>query len=497
MGNSSMTLAIVLVYLAIITGIIIWTGTKAKKTYKDFALGGNDIPWLVVAGTMFATTVGGGTMIGYVGNYKALGLQWMWVPTTGFCLGMVLAGFVLAPRLRALNQVTTGDMLGIRYGNTAKMIASGLNCLGEIAVVVSMSSSFATMAGGYLGLNYDAALIGGIIIFYISATLGGLKGVAWTDAIQAIIIFFTVVIVAVLSWGSLQQAGGFAAIPANLMDPFAENMNWLTMSGNIISALLMSVCMQSLFIQRINATKSASDAKKATLFNAVMCGAFMVFGIGLIGVTASITTPPEASGNNVITAILADMPTILGALYASSIIAAVLTTANSMLLSCSMCIVRDFMGVVKPELKNDDKKQLLYSKVIMAVVAILSIFVVKAAPSIMSWILMVYTIIGCLAFPLYYGLMSKKPTPLSGVLGLAMGGGVAIIWEALNMFKARPEALANVHAVWFGLLFGIIGCFIGNFSSKKSTPEQLAAVDAFSKGIAYDDAVAQLHASSK
>ncbi|MBQ4539512.1 MAG: hypothetical protein II995_07905, partial [Oscillospiraceae bacterium] len=112
MGNSSMTLAIVLVYLAIITGIIIWTGTKAKKTYKDFALGGNDIPWLVVAGTMFATTVGGGTMIGYVGNYKALGLQWMWVPTTGFCLGMVLAGFVLAPRLRALNQVTTGDMLG-------------------------------------------------------------------------------------------------------------------------------------------------------------------------------------------------------------------------------------------------------------------------------------------------------------------------------------------------------------------------------------------------
>ena len=91
-------------------------------------------------------------------------------------------------------------------------------------------------------------------------------------------------------------------------------------------ALLMSVCMQSLFIQRINATKSAGDAKKATLFNAVMCGVFMVFGVGVIGITASVTTPADVSGNNVITAILSGMPTILGALYASSIIAAVLAS---------------------------------------------------------------------------------------------------------------------------------------------------------------------------
>lgn len=492
MGNSMMTLVIVLAYLVGILAIIVWTGSRAKKTYQDFALGDHSIPWFVVAGTMFATTVGGGTMIGYVGNYKDLGLQWAWVPLTGFSVGMLLAGFVLSPRLRALDQVTTGDMLGIRYGNGAKMLASGLNCLGEIAVVISMSSSFATMANGYLGINYDFALVAGILIFYTTAVMGGLKGVAWTDAIQAIVIFFTVAIVAVLSFNHLQAAGGLSAVPENLLDPFAQNISWLTMSGNIISCLLMSICMQSLFIQRINATKTANDAKKATLFNAVACGLFMVIGVGIIGISASVTTGPDATGNNVVTAVLAEMPTILGALYAAAIIAAVLTTANSMLLSCSICVVRDFMGVMNPELKSNDKKQLLYSKVIMAVIAVVAALVVKVAPSIMTWILMVYTIIGSLAFPLYYGLLSKKATPLSGVLGVAMGGGVAIVWEALNMFGARPAALADIHAVWFGLAFGILGCMLGKLSSKKSSPEQLAAVDAFARSISYNEALQQI-----
>ena len=92
MGSTTLSTVIVVIYLLVIIGIIVWTGKKASKTYKDFALGGNDIPWPVIAGTMFASTVGGGTMIGYVGNYKAYGMQWGMVPLLCFFLACYMQG---------------------------------------------------------------------------------------------------------------------------------------------------------------------------------------------------------------------------------------------------------------------------------------------------------------------------------------------------------------------------------------------------------------------
>ena len=491
MSSTTLSTIIVVIYLCVIIGIIIWTGKSSEKTYKGFALGGGDIPWYVVAGTMFASTVGGGTMIGYVGNYKAYGFQWGLVPLVSFVFIPVFAGLYLAPRVKKLGQFTTGDMIGMRYGKAARYIAAGLNAIGEAAVVISMTSSFASMVNGYLGINKEVAIIVGLILFYISATMGGLKGVAWTDAIQACVIFVTVVVVAILCISPFNEAGGFDAIPANFLNPLEGSCNWWTMSGNILSCVLMMVCMQSLFTQRVNACKSPEDAKKATLFGNWACALFMIFGIGFIGVSAIITTDADVTGNSVVTAMLAKMPTVVGALYAAAIIAAVLTTANSMLLSSSMCVVRDFIGMAKPEIKNDDKKQINYSKIVMAVICVLAYFIVKVVPSIMTWILMTYTIIGCLAFPLYFGLMSKKATPLSGVLGLGLGGGVGLLWEILNLFGARPF-LTNVHAIWFGLVFGIIGCLLGTLSSKKSTKEQLAAVDAFKKNVEYSKVLADL-----
>lgn len=485
MSSTTLSSIIVVIYLCVIIGIIIWTGKSSEKTYKGFALGGGDIPWYVVAGTMFASTVGGGTMIGYVGNYKAFGAQWGLVPVAAFIFMPILAGYYLAPRLKKLEQYTTGDMLGIRYGKASRYIAAGLNALGEAAVVISMTASFASMVNGYLGLNKEVAIIVGLILFYISASMGGLKGVAWTDAIQALVIFVTVVIVAVLCIGPFKSAGGFAAIPANLLNPLTGGCNWWTMSGNILSCILMMICMQSLFVQRVNACKSPEDAKKATLFGNWACAAFMIFGIGFIGLASILITDADATGNSVVTSVLAKMPTIVGAFYASAIIAAVLTTANSMLLSSSMCIVRDFVAIADPSIKENDKKQINISKIIMVVICVLAYFIVKVVPTIMTWILMTYTIIGCLAFPLYFGLMSKKATPLSGVLGLALGGGAGLGWEILNLFHARPAALANIHAIWFGLIFGIVGCLLGLLSKKKSTPEQLAAVDAFTKNVTY------------
>ena len=125
-------LAIVIAYLIVITAIIFWSGKKVKN-YHDFALGGGAMPWYVITGTMFASTVGGATMIGYVGSFKTVGLQWAIVPFVGNLIGAMVAGLFFAERLKNLNQYTLADMFKIRFGNKARVIAAILNCLGEFA----------------------------------------------------------------------------------------------------------------------------------------------------------------------------------------------------------------------------------------------------------------------------------------------------------------------------------------------------------------------------
>lgn len=477
-------LLIVLAYLAVITGIILYTGRKVK-TYHDFALGGGSMPWYAIAGTMFASTVGGATMIGYVGSFKTLGLQWALLSIASFLFGTLIIGLFFAERLKNLNQYTVADIFKLRYGNKARMVAALLNCIGEFAVVASMMASFGTMVNGYIGVDNRIAMLLGVVIFYFTATGGGFKGVAWTDTIQSVIIFVTVSIVAVISFGRLQAAGGFAVLPANLLDPFAENMPWLTMGGTIVSGIMMGYVNQSLLIQRVNASRDPSEAKKAALVNAFVCCVFTVVCVGTIGLAANVITGPEVTGNNVITAVLATMNPVLGAFYAAAILAAVLTTANSLLLSCSMTFVRDFLPCIK---EINEEQQMRYSKVFILCAAIMSFVVVQFMSGVLAWILITYTILSCLCIPLYAGLFSKKITPTSGFLSLALGGISVFVWEVLKMFKMLPASLTPVHSIFPAILFGIIGLVIGLNSADKSTPAQMYVVDCFMQNKSYDEA---------
>lgn len=476
-------IAIVLVYLVAIVAIIMLTGRKVK-TYYDFALGGGSIPWWVVTGTMFASTVGGATMIGYVGSYKTIGLQWAWVPFISFFVGSLVIGFLLAGRLKKLNQYTTADIFKLRYGKGARLIAAALNCLGEMAVVASMMASFATMANGYLGIDYMTCMVIAIVIFFVTAAAGGLKGVAYTDTLQGLVIFITVFIVAIISMGRLGENGGFAAIEPHLLNPFASNSPWMNMLGTIVSGGLMGAVMQSLFIQRINACSSAAEAKKAAIANAILCGVFMVGFISVIGLSASTYLPADVTGNNVITEILATMPDILAAFYTAAILAAVLTTANSLLLSCSMTFVRDFVGGIK---ELNDKQSLVMSRAFILAIDLLAFVVIQYMDGVLSWILITYTILATLFVPMYGGLLFKQMTPASGVLGLALGGGIAVVWEVLKMFSLLPASLAAIHSIFPGIVLGIVGLLLGTLSKNKSTPEQLRVVDCFRNNLPYEE----------
>lgn len=470
-----LTLVFTLIYLSIVVGIIVHSGRKTK-TYKDFALGGGKLPWPVLTGTMFATLVGGGTIVGYVGNFKAYGLQWMWLPLIAFIIVCPIGAMAVSPRVRKMNQYTNADLLRIRYGETPQLITAIVIVVAEFACIIGMIGTAGTMIGGYLGLDPEVAMLISVAAFIVTAAFGGLTGVAWTDFVQAVIMFITVFAVAVISVFLLQDNGGFAAVPKDTWNPMT-GMHPMLLFGNVLSTSMLSFVSQSTFTQRINAARNDHDAKLVSRWYGLSVGLFIMIGVGLIGICATVLAP-DAAGDTVIVAVLDRMPVLVGALYFAAVIAALLTTANSMALSSSVTFTRDILPKISKK-KFEDRQLLIIAKVFIVVDVILAYFAVKLNNQVLTWIFINYSLQASIALPMYGGLLSKRATKLSGVLSLIFGSGFVMVWEILKLTKVLTGPIANIHSLIGGILFGAIGFVLGFYSKEKPTEKQLYAVECF------------------
>jgi Na+/proline symporter len=114
-----------------------------------------------------------------MGHFKAFGMQWGLTHIISLAVLLPTAAFFIHPRVRRLNQYTTGDLLRIRYGRGDHLIAALLVIIGEFAIFTSATASFVTMVNGYLGVPCAAAMVIAIAVFSLTAMFGGLRGVAW------------------------------------------------------------------------------------------------------------------------------------------------------------------------------------------------------------------------------------------------------------------------------------------------------------------------------
>lgn len=463
---------IVLAYLAITVGVVLWIGSRTKKTYADFAVGSGSLPWIVVAGTMIASNIGGGTLIGYVGNFYQLGWQWLWMGV-GIATSATLLVVYFGKRFKRLNATTLADIFYTRYGKEAKYIATVIVFLGEIAVFCSMSASFGSLASSYLGVNLDLALIVGIILFCFTASAGGFKGVAYTDAIQAAMIIVGCVGVAVAVFFKAGGMETYTTYEASHTFINGGQIAGMVMFGNVLAVICNGLSSQSITFQRISATRSEKDATKALSLRAISVLAIVAL-MGVMGIGASVLLPEGVAGNAVISELMkVAVPPVIGALYIAVIISAVFTTANSCILSASMNVAKDIYAPMKKDVKDADLIRV--SKIVIAIGGIIAYFVVKLVPSVIDLLMMVYNIQASLVVALYIGMMWKKAGRYAGMFSLIGSGFGGIVCEILSNFF---NITLPIHSIFITLILGILGLIIGACMDKP-TEEQIKVVETF------------------
>jgi SSS family solute:Na+ symporter len=417
-------LGIAVVYTILVLSVGVYFHRKTK-TLGDYLVAGRALPLPIVLGTIWATYVGGATMVGWTGAFYTFGLDW-WFYGIGAIAGVALISTALARRVRKLGVYTLSELIGLRYDKATRIAMGFMLSIAYVAIyavqIIALSSVLIVLAG----MPREWAMVLSTIAFVAIAIPGGLKGVAITDCVQAIVMALAIILGGSVS---IALAGGpraWEALPPKHLQ-FLGHFTPVTALGAFISVFGIVSVSQSLFIQRFAASRDERTAQLAGLI--MIPGAFFAYFMGpyLMGTAARTILGPGLRSGEVFPRLALALPEWLGALLFAGVLTTIVTTANSLLISATASIAWDVVRVLKPTLT--DEATFRVSRVVTAVVGLVGLPWALLFPGIVEAIAFAYTIYAAVAFvPLYAGFWRRANSV--GGLGAVLGGGItALVWE--------------------------------------------------------------------
>ena len=473
-------LVVILLYLFTLIGIGMYKAGKIK-TQSDFAVAGRSLPPWVLVGTMLATWMGTGSILGNAGKTYETGMAALILPL-GSILGIVLLTKI-AGKVRAFEKFTVPEILGDRFGPGARMLS-------VIALVIAymVIVSYQFNAGGAVlntvlmdetGNSLISIQTGTIIaaIFIIAYTmLAGLVSVAYTDVANGIIIIFSFVIAIPIF---LAQAGGFSGMAASfeaMGKP--EHMNFF---GVYSTMDIINFCLPPFLLimgdanmyQRFFASKNAKGAEQATkvLIFAVLLAELMI--IFSAWVTSSMIPDAEVGKYVLIYAAHKLLPTFLGAIMMTTIVGIIISTADSYLLVPATTLMRDvYLNYINP--KADEKKIVFLSRMLVLGLGIIAYIVslgfAKSA-GFFERALYAYTIYGAAITPsLVAALFWKRATKEGAVVSILTGTVTTLLWkEAAFIQNIIPQNIYNnMDEVLPAITLSVVSLVVVSLLTKKN-----------------------------
>ncbi len=350
-------------YVGVLAVIAEWARrARRDATPSDHFLGGRELGVFVLFLTLYATGYSGNSLLGYPGEAYRRGFSW--IMATGFMMSIVVVFHALAPKLRPIavahGFVTPGDWVvhrfgGERGGRALRVAVALLMIIALANFLFAQLKALGLMAEqvteGLVSYEVGVCTLAAVILAY--ETLGGMRAVAWTDAGQSILMM--VGLTALLVW-LLGEAGGLGALteqvlairPAAAVVPDAlECANWA--SSILLLGLASMVYPQ--VIQRVYAANSGRTLQRSFALMTFMplTTTTVVTLIGLaaiprfeaLGTVAADRVMPLLLGT---WAEAGPLFAILGVLVFLGALAAIMSTADSVLLSLGSVVARDLLG---------------------------------------------------------------------------------------------------------------------------------------------------------
>ncbi len=463
--------------------VLAWWSRGSTRSLDGYFIAGKRLPPWVVAFSTNATGESGWLLLGLTGMGYAVGAQAFWV-VAGEVTGIALAWLLISRRLKRLaddsNSITVPDVLIAKLGDKRHI----LRAVSVVIILVMVGTYVAAqmVAGGkalssFLGFDYRTAVVLGAAVIITYTMFGGYKAVAWTDLVQGILMLLGLIFVPIVA---ILYCGGLDAMTGNLE---AQDPRLLSLWGpdgkgskaliGIASFLAIGIPFLGVpqLLVRFMSARSEKSLVPAMVISIIV---ILLFDIGAVttGMAGRALFPGLADPERILPVLASNLfpPVITGVLLVV-VIAAIMSTVDSLLILASSAVVRDYLQGMRawrhsgPELARTGK----WITLVIGLVGMM--FAQQEAPLIFWFVLFSWSGLGAAFGPVMLCILwDPKTTWLGAVVGM-LGGFLTTVSWVLWIKPHAYELLEIVPGFLVGMVLTIAFSRLDRQRSKVSSME--------------------------
>ncbi|MBE9505438.1 MAG: sodium:solute symporter family protein [Chloroflexi bacterium] len=410
-----------------------------------------------IAGSLLATVVGGSATIGVAGLVYERGLTGVWWSLAG-SIGLTVLALALVPRIRAFNVYTLPGLLERLYGRRVSVVAALLIVVAWTGVmsgqIVAAARVLTAIGAGTPALWMT--LFTGVLVAY--AIVGGQRAIIRTDQAQAVMIVLGLSLgVAALLMGP----GGIGILaeelpPSSLSFPVSAAFGWAELGTMLVLVGSMYLVGPDIYT-RLFSSKDVATARRAALWAAALSVPVACL-VAFTGLAARALAPGIVAEEALPWLVAHALPSGVAAVLLVGLVAALMSSADSILLGQAVILADDVLGRMRPV---DDRRAVLLARVCTAALGLLSLFLALSFRGVIASLMFAYSVFaGGIVGPVLLGLIGGRlrPRGSAALAGMCVGGMVGLCGSLPcldNAFEAQMPLIGLGLSVVIPLLLTV------------------------------------------
>jgi solute:Na+ symporter, SSS family len=524
---------VIALYFGVLLGVAWWVVKKGKDEAADYFLAGRNLSWWIIGASIFASNIGSEHIVGLAGSGAKDGVAMAHYEFHAWCL-LVLA-WVFVPFYARSLVFTMPEFLERRFSVGSRYVLSIVSIITFIVTKIAVGIFAGGVVFGTLlpelnitiaGTYIDSFWIGSILVIVLTGlytAIGGMRAVAYNDAVQVTVLIFGS---ALLTFYGLHALGGWSELRRicgsdmfNLWKPltpvgvestwapvmeknstgqllkqawyFNGNYPWLGMAICAPVIGLWYWCTDQYIVQRALGAPNEKVARRGSIFAAVLklfpVYLFIIPGLICFALAKSGKVPGlevvydaatgKATGHaQAAFPLLVEylLPVGLRGIVVAGLLSALMGSLAGVFNACSTLFTVDIYEKLRPKASQSELVRMgRIATTTMVLIALLWIPVVKGATSLYNYL---QTIQGYLAPPIFvvffFGVFWKRLNAKGCLWAIIVGFAVGLFRMLVDTpvtLGLLPDGYApgsflwiinNINFQYFSILITIISALV-------------------------------------
>ena len=475
-------------YFGVLLGVAWWVVSRGKNTADDYFLAGRNLSWWIVGASIFASNIGSEHVVGLAGSGAADGVAMAHYELHAWCL--LVLGWVFVPFYMRSQVFTMPEFLERRFSPASRYV---LSIVSLIAFVIS-KIAVGIFAGGVVfatllpelhltigATEISSFWIGSIAVIVLTGlytALGGMRAVAYNDAVQVVVLIGGS---AALTLYGLYELGGWSElrrvvepemlnlwrplIPAGVEGTWApvlerdaagqvtrmawyfnDNFPW---AGMLFCAPIIGLwywCTDQYIVQRALGAPNQTEARRGSIFAAFLklspVFLFIIPGLVAYALSKSGTVPGlEAIATDRTAAqgafplmVQHLLPSGLRGLVVAGLLSALMSSLAGVFNACATLFTVDLYAKYAPDASQERIVQVgRAATLLMIVISLLWLPVIQGAQGLYNYLQTVQSYLAPPIFVVFFlGVFWKRMTWQGCLWAMCVGLGLGLFRLAVD-----------------------------------------------------------------